>query len=113
MALGTPTVVQLKKSASAPLDVYKFTFKADAAYPAGGYPDFQAFARTALQRDVTVVGVELATPLKDAAGGVALLHPVYDVAADTLMFFMGSTGVEIANTALTAGTDVILWVKCI
>jgi hypothetical protein len=113
MALGTPTVTQLKKSASAPLDVHMFSFKADAAYPAGGYADFQDFVRAALQRDVTVVGVKLATPLKDAAGGVVLLHPVYDQANDKLMFFMGSTGVEIANTALTAATDVILWVECI
>lgn len=113
MALGTPTVTQLLKSGSAPYDVHKFSFKADAAYPAGGYTAFQAFVRTALKRDVTLVGVELAAILKDAAGGTILLHPVYDSVNDKLAFFMGSTGVEIANTALTAGTDVILWVKCI
>lgn len=112
MALGTPTVTQLKKSATAPLDLHKFVFKADAAYPAGGYTAFQAFVRTALGRDVTIAFVERATPLKDAAGGVVDLFPTYDVANDKLYFTMGSTGVEIADTALTAGTDVTLIVAC-
>ena len=93
MALGTPTVTQLVKSASAPLDLHKFVFVADAAYPAGGYTAFQAYVRAALKRDVTIAFVERGTPLKDAAGGLVDLIPTYDVAADKLYFTMASTGV--------------------
>ena len=75
MALGTPTVVQPKKYASSPYDVYQFTFKADDAYPAGGYADFQDFVRTAMGRNVTLLTVERAGVLLDAAGGVVNLIP--------------------------------------
>lgn len=112
MALGTPTVTQLKKAASSPFDLYKFLFHSDASYPSGGYAAFQAFVRTALGRDVTIAFVERATPLKDLAGGVVDLFPTYDVAADKLYFTMASTGAEIANTALGANTDVTLIIAC-
>jgi hypothetical protein len=112
MALGTPTVTQLKKSASAPLDLIHLDFHGDASYPTGGYTAFQAFVRTALQRDVTIAYVQRGNTLKDAAGGVVDLIPTYDVANDKLYFTMASTGVEIANTALTAATHIVLIVAC-
>jgi len=112
MALGTPTVTQLKKSHSAPLDLIHMDFHADASYPSGGYAAFTAFVRTALGRDVTIAYVERANTLKDNAGGVVDLIPTFDFANDKLYFTMASTGVEIANTALTANTHVVLIVAC-
>ena len=112
MALGTPTVTQLKKSASAPFDLIQLAFLADGAYPAGGYADFLAYVQAALAREVTIAFVERATPLKDLAGGVVDLFPTYDVENDKLYFTMASTGAEIANTALSAGVTVTLIVAC-
>jgi hypothetical protein len=113
MALGTPTVTQLKKSASAPIDIIKMVFVADAAYPAGGYTAFQAFVRAYVKRDVTVVSVVRGTPLKSANATTVDMFPTYDVAADKLYFTLASTGVEIAQADLTTGVSVTLLVTCI
>jgi hypothetical protein len=112
MALGTPTVTQEKKSATAPLDLYRLTFLADTSYAAGGYAAFQAFVRTALGRDVTIAYVVRSSALKAKDDVLIDIFPTYDVANDKLYFTKGSTGVEIAAAALDASKTIDLIVAC-
>ena len=114
MALGTPTVVQEKKSATAPLDLYRIAFLADDAYPADGegYPAFQAFVRTALGRDVTVAYVKRCSALKCLNDVTIDIFPTYDVANGSLYLMKASSGVEIAAAALDGTKTIDLIVAC-
>lgn len=112
MALGTPTVTALKKSYSSALDLYKFSFLADASYAAGGYANFQAFVRTALGRDVTIAFVKRSNTLKAANDATIDLLPTYDVANDKLYFTKASSGVEIVAAALDGTKTIELIVAC-
>jgi hypothetical protein len=98
MSLGTPTLsAQLKKSASAPLDVFSITFAGDSSYPTGGTASFNAYVQALLKREVKVAAV-----LKAASTGV--YTPIYDLANDTL-YVEDKDGVEVTNaTNLSATT---------
>jgi hypothetical protein len=92
MALGTITVTNdERKQASAPLGFAELSFPGDDSYPnPGGTLTFQASVRTAMGRDVTVLGV---VPL-DLNGGY---RPIYNKATDALQIVVEATGVEVAN----------------
>lgn len=80
---GTPTF----------FDVLQFA--GDDSYPTGGTTDFEAYARSALGRDVDVIAV--------LAQDCGAFTPVYDPANDTLKV-LTAAGAEVTNGTNLSGT---------
>ena len=96
--IGTITIGhQGGQKPSAPLPVLPLAFAGDGAYPAGGTAGFQAALRTKLGGSAVEI-------LAVVDGGCGLYVPLYDKAADKLMAFVRTTGVEVAPAVDLSGT---------